>query len=698
MYSGQFRDSGFKYQELQKESGTETHTLAATGTGDRKKEGKKARAEGTTVAAAQRQPLARVPVPNATHRAVPGRIKAQEFEQGRNRHARFRRHSRKSAGRGRRGVRARILAGNSGIQHHRARAVRSGGVQFQGGGRARCGQRTILQNSFPRGAGRAHVHGMRRRVVILDDVDFPGVQPQAARPFPHIPHKVRDSGGAVVMPPTYRTGTRQRPPVLVVVSHAKRACTGGKRARFMLGFMMLAPPRISARLKARLEAQRPQQRPFGIRHEVPARTLFLAIRYRTVKVQVVSRVHARQAHTVAINNRGWIHADEKLAFLYPVDNKGRMRPRQPQVRVQIFNIALRDTPHIVGVPAIVIQHGHKTARGRFHAGPQGIFRDNGRHVLFLRLGFLNSPQNQPHGGHILFIQRHALNLRRGNGTDAHRVQVVRHIHFRQSHRQRHVLVACRGNKQIRHILRPVLHAFGQLAADSAHHINRNLSVALQDRAIEHAGISTHGERHLYAVHVNHGPRPGTVPFNLHDASLYARMLNQKAHINVVRASCHGQLEAVLQFVFGAHVPVLVRAAGTPHNFHGHRVSVIRHDAVQGHGHGCGRLLNRRPAGFAPGAVRYRHPLKIGVVLFRVPGRNLGAGQFNAPGGKYPVQRRGRHVDDARIRQEHINDDYSRFIRGVAGDAGRVFLICHRVLSSVHEHRAVAGRYVPRGRF
>jgi len=56
MYAVQVRGSGIKGSGLQEESGTETHSLAATGTVDRKKEGKKARAEGITVAAAQRQP------------------------------------------------------------------------------------------------------------------------------------------------------------------------------------------------------------------------------------------------------------------------------------------------------------------------------------------------------------------------------------------------------------------------------------------------------------------------------------------------------------------------------------------------------------------------------------------------------------------------------------------------------------------
>ena len=44
------------FRRIGGKSGTETHSPAATGTVDREKEGKKARAEGSTIAAAQRQP------------------------------------------------------------------------------------------------------------------------------------------------------------------------------------------------------------------------------------------------------------------------------------------------------------------------------------------------------------------------------------------------------------------------------------------------------------------------------------------------------------------------------------------------------------------------------------------------------------------------------------------------------------------
>ena len=70
MYAVQVRDSGSKGSELQEESGTETHTLAAKGTPLVQDEGKKARAGTIKVAAAQRQPLPYEPLPVAASGAA----------------------------------------------------------------------------------------------------------------------------------------------------------------------------------------------------------------------------------------------------------------------------------------------------------------------------------------------------------------------------------------------------------------------------------------------------------------------------------------------------------------------------------------------------------------------------------------------------------------------------------------------------
>ena len=79
MYAVQVRGSGIKGSGLQEESGTETHKPITESPQVTEMEGKKARAAARIAkAAAQRQPLARVPVPNVADRAVPGnRIKTQ---------------------------------------------------------------------------------------------------------------------------------------------------------------------------------------------------------------------------------------------------------------------------------------------------------------------------------------------------------------------------------------------------------------------------------------------------------------------------------------------------------------------------------------------------------------------------------------------------------------------------------------------
>ena len=70
MYAVQVRGPGIKGSELQEESGTETHTLAAKGTPLVQYEGKKARAGTIKVAAAQRQPLPYEPLPVAASGAA----------------------------------------------------------------------------------------------------------------------------------------------------------------------------------------------------------------------------------------------------------------------------------------------------------------------------------------------------------------------------------------------------------------------------------------------------------------------------------------------------------------------------------------------------------------------------------------------------------------------------------------------------
>ena len=94
MYDGKVRDSGFKYQELQDKSGTETHIPSAVAAVAIHIEAKKARAVLVIVpAAAQRQALRAVPHPDGTHRIgrVHG-IQGEQFQQGRHRDAAFRRH------------------------------------------------------------------------------------------------------------------------------------------------------------------------------------------------------------------------------------------------------------------------------------------------------------------------------------------------------------------------------------------------------------------------------------------------------------------------------------------------------------------------------------------------------------------------------------------------------------------------------
>ena len=59
MYDGKVRDSGFKYQELQDKSGTETHMPRAMGTRVTQREAKKARAASTIVIAAAHKPAIR---------------------------------------------------------------------------------------------------------------------------------------------------------------------------------------------------------------------------------------------------------------------------------------------------------------------------------------------------------------------------------------------------------------------------------------------------------------------------------------------------------------------------------------------------------------------------------------------------------------------------------------------------------------
>ena len=208
---------------------------------------------------------------------------------------------------------------------------------------------------------------MRGGVIIRNDIDFSGVQPQAARPFPYVPNEVRDSGGTVVMPPAYRAGTRQRAPVQVVITHAEFRCAGGQRARFVFGLMVLPPIGVAARLETGLDAQRPQKRPFRVGHEVPARTLVLAIRHRAVEIQHVGRVHARKAYPVFVNHGRGIHPDEKLRLLNAVDDERRVRPGQTEIGVHVLNPHFRDAAHVAGMPRVVIQYGHKAARSRFNA-------------------------------------------------------------------------------------------------------------------------------------------------------------------------------------------------------------------------------------------------------------------------------------------------------------------------------------------
>ena len=222
---------------------------------------------------------------------------------------------------------------------------------------------------------------MGRRIVILDNVDFPGVQTHTASPLPHVTHKVRDPRRTVVMPPAHRPGAGQRASVQIVVTDTQLTGSGGKRTGLVLGFVVLAPVGVAARLEPRLDAQRTQQRPFRVGHQVPARALVLAVRHRAVEVQIVGRVHTGQAHRVAVHQGRRIHADEKFRLLHPVDDEGRMRTRQAQVGIQVLNPHFRDAAHEAGMPSIVIQYRAQAARGRFHAGTQAVFRDDGRHVM-----------------------------------------------------------------------------------------------------------------------------------------------------------------------------------------------------------------------------------------------------------------------------------------------------------------------------
>ena len=346
------------------------------------REAKKARAVLDSVpAAAQRQALRAVPHPDGAHRVgrVHG-IQREQFQKRRGRDAAFRRHGLKGAGRRRRCVRAGVLAGDGLVQLHRARTGAACRVIFQRVRRAGRGQRAVLQNGLPSGGIRAHVR-VSRCVVILDNLDFPGVQAQAARPFPHIAHKVRNARRTVVMPPAYRPGAGQRASVQIVVTDTQLTGSGGKRAGLVLGFVVLAPVGVAARLEPRLDAQRTQQRPFRVGHQVPARALVLAVRHRAVEVQRVGRVHTGQAHRVAVHKRRRIHADEKFRLLDAVDDEGRMRPGQAQVGIQVLNPHFRDAAHEAGMPSIVIQYRAQAARGRFHAGTQAVFRDDGRHVM-----------------------------------------------------------------------------------------------------------------------------------------------------------------------------------------------------------------------------------------------------------------------------------------------------------------------------
>nr|DAU20925.1 MAG TPA: hypothetical protein [Caudoviricetes sp.] len=193
----------------------------------------------------------------------------------------------------------------------------------------------------------------------------------------------------------------------------------------------------------------------------------------------------------------------------------------------------------------------------------------------------------------------------------------------------------------------------------------------------------------------HGPEPFfsiCIPFSLH-----GRMLHQKPHVHVVRRAAGGQLEAVFQLVFRVHFAVLQPSAGASHHFNADKVFRIRERAVQRHGYRGGRFLDLRPARFSPRAVRDGHFRQIRVVFFRVPRRNRGTGKLNGPVRHGAVQRRGRHVDDPRLGLEHIDDDHARLLRGIAGHAGRVRLVCHRVFPSVHEHHAVRTGNIARGR-
>ena len=212
MYDGKVRDSGFKYQELQDKSGPETHILP------------------------RRRPVvtrSRPKGPRRCHnricrRATPGaprcsasrwnpqdwscpRDTGEQFQQGRHRDAAFRRHGLKGAGRRRRGVRGGILAGDGLVQLDRARAVATHGVVFQRVRRAGRGQRAVLQDGLPGAAFRALMStSWAAASLSLMMLISPGVQAHTARPFPHVAHKVRDTGGAVVMPPAHRPGAGQR--------------------------------------------------------------------------------------------------------------------------------------------------------------------------------------------------------------------------------------------------------------------------------------------------------------------------------------------------------------------------------------------------------------------------------------------------------------------------------------------------------
>ena len=342
-------------------------------------------------------------MPNAADRAVPGnRIKTQQLHNRGNSHARLCGHGREGTRRRRLIVRARVLAGDGRIDFHCSRAITPRSVHFQRGRRARGHQTAILQNRLPcRGrCGRRFATGS---VVILQNLNLPIDQTHAACPFPHIPYKVSNARRAVIVSPTDRTGTSQRAPVQSFVIHTQLASPIGQRTRFVLHFVVQAPIRISARLKARLETHGTQQCPFGIAHQMPPRPLGLAVIDRLVKIQRMGGFHAGKTDAVLINNGRRIHANEQFRLFNAVDDERRVRARQAKVGVHVFNLTFRDAPHVRRMPAFIIQYGYKAARSRFHAGSQSIFRDNGRHFLFLRLGFLNSPQNQPHGGHILFL-------------------------------------------------------------------------------------------------------------------------------------------------------------------------------------------------------------------------------------------------------------------------------------------------------